>query len=69
MRQLTHAMPKAGSVLLLLVVFVATGFPQQQKLKPIIDKYVEVWNSGNVKDLESIIDPHFVRHANLQPKV
>jgi steroid delta-isomerase-like uncharacterized protein len=69
MKQLIHAMPKAGSVLLLLVVFVATGFSQQQKLKPIVDKYVEVWNSGNVKDLEAIIDPHFVRHANLQPKV
>jgi steroid delta-isomerase-like uncharacterized protein len=69
MKQLIHAMPKAGSVVLLLVVFVATGFPQQQKLKPIVDKYVEIWNSGNVKDLDAIVDPHFVRHSNDQPVV
>ncbi len=69
MKQLFHTMAKAGFVVFMMVVFAATGFPQEQKLKPIIDKYVEIWNSGNVKDLDAIINIHFIRRANLQPKV
>jgi len=73
MKQLNHAVAKAGSVILMMVVLVATGFSQKsdpsQQLKPIIEKYVEVWNSGNLKDLDAIVDPHFVRHANSQPVI
>jgi predicted ester cyclase len=73
MKQLNHAMARVGSALLLTTVFVATGFSQKpdasQQLKPIIDKYVEVWNTGNVKDLDAILDPHFVRHANSGPAI
>ena len=73
MKQLNHAVVKAGSVFLMMVVLVATGFSQKsdasQQLKPVIDKYVEVWNTGNLKDLDAIVDPHFVRHANSQPVV
>ncbi len=69
MKQRVHAMSKAGFVLLLMVVVASTGFPQQQKLKPILDKYVEAWNTGNFNDLDAIMDPHFVRHSNDQPAV
>ncbi len=73
MRQPSHAVAKAGSVLLMMVVLVATGFSQKpdasQQLKPIIEKYVEVWNTGDFKDLDAIVDPHFVRHANSEPAV
>ena len=40
-----------------------------QKLKPVVDKYVEVWNTGNLGELDAIIDPHFVRRVNLIPTV
>jgi predicted ester cyclase len=69
MKQPIHAMSKAGSVLLLMVVLVATGLSQQQQLKPAVEKYVAIWNTGDFKDLESIMDPHFVRHANDDPAV
>ena len=73
MKQLIHLTAKAGSTFLLMVVLVATGFSQKpdasQQLKPLIDKYVEIWNTGNVKDLDGILDAHFVRHANDAPAV
>jgi predicted ester cyclase len=73
MKQLNHAMAKAGSVLLLTTFIAAAGLSQtpeaSRQMKPIIDKYVEVWNTGNVKDLDAIVDPHFVRHANSEPVV
>ena len=69
MKQLVHAISKAGLGLLVMVVFASTGFPQQQQLKPLVDKYVEIWNTGNFKDVDAIMDPHFVRHANDQPAV
>lgn len=40
-----------------------------RQLKPVVDKYVEVWNTGNLQELDAIIDPQFVRHANLSPNV
>jgi predicted ester cyclase len=33
-------------------------------MKPVTDKYVEAWNTGNVDLLDSIIDSAFVRHVN-----
>ena len=33
------------------------------RLQPIVNAYVEVWNTGNVDTLDDIITPEFVRHA------
>ena len=35
-----------------------------KNLKPIFDKYYEVWKTGNVDELDAIFDPNFVRHAD-----
>ena len=29
------------------------------KLDPIIDKYVEIWNTGNMEGVEEILHPEF----------
>lgn len=63
---------KPTTVVLLFLVLVAAGCQQPDpslKLKPLEDKYFEVWNGGNVKELDAILDPHFVRHENLRPDV
>lgn len=49
-----------------LVIFII-GCQQQKdysaELKPLVDKYVEVWNTGNVDELDAVMDVNFVRHA------
>jgi predicted ester cyclase len=64
---------KAGSLFLLMVLFSIPGCqkpPDPSKIsKPLVDKYVEVWNGADPKILDSILDPHFVRHVNLTPDV
>ncbi len=58
-----------------LITFVFIAGCQQQKpdasqeLKPIGDKYVEVWNNGNYDELDAIFDPGFVRIVNQIPDV
>lgn len=73
MRQSMQTILKAGSHALMVAVVMTSGCQQKPdpslQLKPIVDKYVEVWNSGSLDGLDAIMDPHFVRHANLQPDV
>ena len=61
------------NALILTSVFIAGSQQQKtdfsQKLKPLADKYVEVWNTGNLEELDRIFDPQFVRRANLLPDV
>jgi hypothetical protein len=38
-------------------------------LKPLVSKYVESWNSGNLGQLDPIIDMNFVYHSNQSPIV
>jgi steroid delta-isomerase-like uncharacterized protein len=64
--------PKISAIVIAFMVL--SGCQQQrpdpsQTLKPIADKYVEVWNTGNLGELDVIFDPQFVRHANLLPDV
>ena len=51
-----------------MTFIILSGCQQQpdysKELKPIFDKYYEVWRTNNVDELESIIDPNFVRHAD-----
>ena len=61
---------------ILLCLFVSTVIllgcqppDASKKLKPVVDKYVEVWNTGNLEQLDAIIDPKFVRRVNLIPDV
>ena len=63
----------SAAVLIAAFVFLA-GCQQQppdasQKLKPLVDKWVEIWNTGNLDELDAIIGPHFVRHVDLSPDV
>lgn len=38
-----------------------------KELKPLVDKYVEVWNSGNLGDLDAIINSTYAYHSNQSP--
>lgn len=40
-----------------------------KEFQPIVDKYVEVWNSGNLNELDAIMDSNYVRTANTLPNV
>ncbi|HSP86945.1 MAG TPA: ester cyclase [Ignavibacteriaceae bacterium] len=57
------------ALLFFVVMFVITTGCQQQKdyskeLKPLFDKYMEAWRTGNVDGLEEIFDSKFVRHSD-----
>jgi steroid delta-isomerase-like uncharacterized protein len=61
-------------IALILALIVYSGCQQQkpdpsQELKPIADKYVEVWNNGNVGELDAIMDSNYIYHANNMPPV
>lgn len=40
-----------------------------KEFQPIVDKYVEIWNSGNLSELDAIMDSNYVRTANSEPNV
>ena len=49
-------------IVISLVLFIVIGCQQKDasvKLKPMIDKYIEIWNTGNLDALDAIIDPKF----------
>lgn len=74
MLTLTYSTLKKASMLLLIAVLFSTGCQQPKpdpsvELKPLIDKYVEIWNNGNVDELSSIFDPGFLRNQNNLPEV
>ncbi len=60
---------------LLIISFVLFAGCQQQKsdasqeLKPVVDKYIEVWNNGNYDELDAIFNSDFVRIVNQIPDV
>jgi steroid delta-isomerase-like uncharacterized protein len=73
MKKINQRSLKTG-LLFLMVLVISIGCQQQkpdpsQELKPIIDKLIEVWNNGNLDDLDTIIDPNFVRSVNQIPDV
>ena len=62
---------EAGCLALALALALSSGCQQQphssRNLKSLADTYVEVWNNGNVKDLDGIIDPwqpYFIKPSN-----
>jgi steroid delta-isomerase-like uncharacterized protein len=68
MVQLLQTILKAGSLLLVIAVVMTTGCQQKldpsQTLKPLVDKYVEVWNGGNLEKLDAIVASNYVYHSN-----
>jgi len=68
MKQLINTILKASSLFLIITFVFATGCQEQtdysKELKPLVDKYSEAWQTGNVDGLEAIFDPNFVRHAD-----
>ena len=57
-------------VIVLLVVamfFIAVSCekPDASKdLKPLVDQYVEAWNTGNEELFDAVVDPQFERHMS-----
>lgn len=69
MKQLIHTILKAGSLFLIMLMVVTTGCQQPQpdyskELKPLVDKYNEVWQTGKLDELDAIMDPNFTRHSD-----
>jgi len=68
MKRFVQIILKTGSLLLMIAVTMTTGCRQKPdpslKLKPLVDKYVEIWNSGNVTDLDAIVASNSVYHSN-----
>ena len=69
MKQLVQAILQLSSLFLIIAVVLTTGCqPQKQdyskELKPLFNKYYEVWETGNVDELDAIMDPNFVRHSD-----
>jgi len=55
-------------------LMILSGCQQQkpdpsQELKPLTDKYVEVWNNGNLDELDAIMDSNYIYHSNKLPAV
>jgi len=58
----------------LITFFFLAGCQQQktapsEQLKPITDKYIDVWNGGDASELDAIIDSNFIYHSNKLPEV
>jgi steroid delta-isomerase-like uncharacterized protein len=74
MSKLINTFIKTGSLLLLIAILFSTGCQQQKpdatkELKPLTDKYVEVWNNGNLDELDAIMDSDYTYHSNKLPEV
>jgi steroid delta-isomerase-like uncharacterized protein len=62
-----------ASALIITLIFT-TGCQQPKpdpsvELKPVVDKYIEVWNNGNLSELDAIMDSNYVHHSNQSPDV
>jgi len=74
MKLLINKILKTSSLFFLIALIFTAGCQQPKpdpsvELKPIIDKYVEVWNNGNYDELNAIVDSTFLRTVNTQPDV
>lgn len=73
MKQLNAVISVIVSLLLLIAVVMTTGCQQKpdpaQHLKPLVDKYLDVWNGGNPDQLDAIFAPNSVRRVNFLPDV
>jgi steroid delta-isomerase-like uncharacterized protein len=59
-----------GPLLLMMALVGCQQKPDPSlKLKPLSDKYIEVWNSGNLGGLDAIFASGYVHHLNQSPDV
>jgi ketosteroid isomerase-like protein len=67
-KQFINTFLKASSLFLVMTFFIFSGCQQQKdyskELKPLFDKYYEVWKGGNVDELDAIFSPDYVRHSD-----
>ena len=73
MKSIIKVLALSTCALTITIIFF-TGCQQpkpdpSQELKPVVDKFVEVWNNGNFEEIDAIIDPTFVRTVNQMPEV
>ena len=56
-------MKKIYSILMSLIVLSLFSFCAKQdysaKINPLLEKYIEAWNTGNLSDLSSVVDSTF----------
>lgn len=68
MKQFIIRILRASSLFLVLTFFIFSGCQQQKdyskELKPLVDKYLQAWQTGNVDELEAIFHPNFIRHSD-----
>lgn len=74
MKQLINPIIKSGSLFLIIAVIFATGCQQQKpdpsvELKPILEKGIAIWNTGNFDEVDAIWDENFVRTESDLPDV
>lgn len=54
-----YKITRLSSILLLALLFGCTQSNPKLKYGPLIEKYVEYWNTGNFNDIETILHPDF----------
>jgi steroid delta-isomerase-like uncharacterized protein len=73
MKASVKTIPLLNISILIITFLIVTGCHSKSTvsndLKPIVNKYVEAWNSGNLGLLDPIIDLNFVYHSNESPIV
>jgi steroid delta-isomerase-like uncharacterized protein len=73
MKQPINTIAKASSLLAMIAVVMTAGCQQKpdpaQQLKPLVDKYLDVWNGGNPDLLDAVFAPNSVRRVNFLPDV
>lgn len=70
MKYLIHVLTNILKIFPLMVLLIAIGCKQpdtSKPPKPIIDAYVEVWNTGDLGALDAITDPQF--ELRISPKL
>ena len=67
MKQFTQVIINTLLLILVLIFIISTSCQKQDPIrafKPITEKYIEVWCTGNLDLLDNIIDTYFVRHES-----
>ena len=74
MKNLVKTILKTSSLFLIIALIFTIGCQQPKpdpsvELKPLTDKYVEVWNGANLDELDAIMASDYTYHSNKLPAV
>lgn len=74
MSKLINTILKTGSLFLIIAVIFTTGCQQPKpdpsvELKPILDKGIAIWNTGNFDEVDAVWDENVVRSESDLPDV